>query len=70
MGVDPVHVFQLSNQSSDVPLTSQGEVLRSARVRRDPETISDLDILRVQSNLGLESDAFLHRFFATNGGKS
>lgn len=76
MGVDPVHVFRLSNQSSDVPLTSRsgggeglgekgggGAVLRSAKVYRDPETISDLDIPRVQSNLGLESGAFLRRFF-------
>lgn len=49
MEVDPVHVLQLSSQSSGVPLTSQKEVLWSARVYRDPETISDLDLPR--SNL-------------------
>ncbi|KYM97403.1 hypothetical protein ALC62_11695 [Cyphomyrmex costatus] len=46
MGVDPVHVLQLSSQSSGVPLTNQEEVLRFVRVCGDPETISDLDPAR------------------------
>lgn len=63
MEVDPVHVLQLSSQSSGVPLTSQKEVLRFVRVYRDPETISDLDSPRSNLTWIWDVDAFLRGFF-------